>query len=100
VLRIALHPDGMAPRIANLRVWRAHLLHRLRARVAHTADADLTALYRELVDYPGGSAEAPGRSDAFAVPLRYRRGGLDLTFVSTVLTFGAPLDVTVSELAI
>ena len=30
VLRLSLHPEGLAPRIANLREWRAHLLSRLR----------------------------------------------------------------------
>src|SRR3954447_8205298 len=29
VLRLSLHPDGMAPRIVNLAEWRAHLLDRL-----------------------------------------------------------------------
>jgi MmyB-like transcription regulator ligand binding domain len=32
--------------------------------------------------------------------MRYRHRGRDLTFVSTMATFGAPLDVTVAELAI
>jgi transcription regulator MmyB-like protein len=108
VLRIALHPDGMAPRIANLDVWRAHLL----SRVEHTADAALTALYEELLGYPGGSGGSGGsgpggagpgaayQADSVAVPLRYRHRCGDLTFVSTVLTFGAPLDVTVAELAV
>jgi len=30
VLRLSLHPDGIAPRIVNLGEWRAHLLARLR----------------------------------------------------------------------
>src|SRR6266704_1489641 len=32
VLRLALHPDGMAPRIANLAQWRGHLLTQLQRR--------------------------------------------------------------------
>jgi transcriptional regulator with XRE-family HTH domain len=100
VLRIGLHPEGMAPRIANLPVWRAHLLDRLRRQVAYTADPVLVSLYEELVGYPGGSGAAEGHPAAVAVPLRYRHGDVELSFVSTVLTFGAPLDVTVAELAI
>ena len=52
VLRVSLHPDGLAPRIANLPQWRAHVLHRL-AREAHlTADSGLAALHRELAALP------------------------------------------------
>src|SRR4051794_29846774 len=56
VLRIALHPDGMAPRIANLGEWRAHLLRDLAAQRDQTGDPDLTALYQELKGYPGPDA--------------------------------------------
>src|ERR671926_235958 len=34
VLRLSLHPEGLAPRIRNLPQWRAHVLHRL-GREAH-----------------------------------------------------------------
>jgi transcriptional regulator with XRE-family HTH domain len=94
VLRLALHPDGMAPRIANLPEWRAHLLHRLHHQATTTGDPELFELYAELLTYPGGE----GKSDLTspAVPLRYG----DLSFISITAVFGTPLDVTVSELAI
>jgi hypothetical protein len=38
VLRVSLHPEGLAPRIANLGEWRAHLLERLERQIALTAD--------------------------------------------------------------
>jgi len=102
VLRVTLHPDGMAPRVANLPEWRAHLLERLRRQLV-TGDAELAALYEELRGYPGGEpgpdAEAPGPGD-FAVPLRLRHRDRELAFFSTTATFGTPLDVTVAELAI
>ncbi|MDE3724560.1 helix-turn-helix transcriptional regulator [Nocardiopsis sp. N85] len=100
VLRVGLHPRGMAPAIANLGQWRAHLLHRLRLQVDWTGDADLAALYRELVGYPGGDPGEPSGTPPIAVPLRLHRDGTELSFLSTVATFGTPLDVTVSELAI
>lgn len=36
VLRLSLHPRGLAPRIVNLVEWRGHLLARLRRQVALT----------------------------------------------------------------
>ncbi len=101
VLRIALHPDGMAPNIVNLPVWRTHLLERLRRQIANSADPYLRDLLDELTAYPGG--ENPDGLDpgaAVALPMVYRHDGRELTFVSTVATFGSPLDITVAELAI
>ena len=103
VLRLSLYPDGLAGRIVNLGEWRAHLLGRLRRQVALTADEELTDLYEELralpCDAPVPEVEMPGPGEV-AVPLRLRHGGRELSFLSTVATFGTPLDVTVAELAI
>jgi transcriptional regulator with XRE-family HTH domain len=103
VLRVSLHPEGMAPRIVNLGEWRAHLLHRLRQQIAMTADPELIKLYDELLGYPCDqqepTVELPGPGQ-IAVPLRLRYGGRVLSFFATVSMFGTPLDVTVSELAI
>jgi transcriptional regulator with XRE-family HTH domain len=101
VLRLALHPDGLAPKIANLPVWRAHLLERLRRQIANTGDPLLHELYDEVSAYPGGeSEESLDAGSAVALQMIYRHAGRDLTFVSTLAVFGAPLDVTVAELAI
>jgi transcriptional regulator with XRE-family HTH domain len=103
VLRLALHPQGLAPRIANLGEWRAHLLGRLRRQVALTADPGLAELLTELEAYPCEQrepvVELPGPGDIF-VPLKLRAGDASLTFFSTIATFGTPLDVTLSELVI
>lgn len=103
VLRVTLHPDGMAPHVLNLGEWRAHLLGRLRRQVAQTADPMLTELLEELLTYPCADpvpeVEVPGPGDIF-VPLKLRHEGAELTFFSTVSTFGTPLDVTVAELVI
>jgi transcriptional regulator with XRE-family HTH domain len=103
VLRLSLHPEGMAPRIVNLGEWRAHLLARLRHRIALTADPEILALQEELLGYPCDQpepeVELPGPGD-IVVPLRIRQDGRELTFFSTVTTFGTPLDITVAELAI
>jgi transcriptional regulator with XRE-family HTH domain len=102
VLRASLHPDGMATHIANLGQWREHLLHRLGRHVTLTGDETLAALYEELAGYPGPdpAPAAPTAVPDIVVPLRLRTPGGELAFFSTVTTFGTPVDVTVSELAV
>jgi transcriptional regulator with XRE-family HTH domain len=102
VLRLSLHPDGMAPRIANLRQWRAHLLARLHRQAEATGDPRLYNLYSELEAYPGGhGAEAqPPRPTDVVVPLRYQVATQQLSFLSITAVIGTPMDVTVEELAI
>jgi transcriptional regulator with XRE-family HTH domain len=102
VLRLSLHPEGMAPRILNLGEWRAHLLDRLGRQAVVSGDPALFALHEELATYPGGEGgHAPDlEAGAIAVPLRLRVDGGELAFISTATTFGTATDVTVSELAI
>jgi transcriptional regulator with XRE-family HTH domain len=103
VLRVSLHPHGFAPRIANLGEWRAHLLDRLRRQIALTADPALKTLLDELLGYPGPEEPERGGADAahdLAVPLRLRSHGGELTFISTIATFGTAVEVTASELSI
>ena len=97
VLRLTLHPEGMAPRIVNLPEWRAHLLERLGREAVATGDPALAALHEELAALPGGAGVAADVG-AIAVPLRLRDP--ELTLISTVTTFGTAVDVTVAELAV
>jgi transcriptional regulator with XRE-family HTH domain len=102
VLRLSLHPAGLAPRIANLAQWRAHLLHNLRAQIEATADPVLAALEAEFLAYPvvdPGEAEGDDLGGV-AVPLRLRTEGGVLSFISTTTVFGTPRDVTLAELAL
>ena len=99
VLRLALHPEGLAPRIRNLAQWRGHLLHRLTREHAITGDPELGALRQELAAYPGPEAETPPGA-AIMVELHLDAGEQELAFFSTVTTFGTALDVTVAELSI
>jgi transcriptional regulator with XRE-family HTH domain len=104
VLRVSLHPDGMAPRIANLAEWRAHLLERLTRQVELTGDPQLRSLHEELCGYPGPALEAGHagvpRGGGIAVPLRLRHGDRELAFISTITTFGTAIDITAAELSI
>ena len=99
VLRLSLHPDGLAPHIVNLAQWRGHVLGRLGREAAAAGDVGLAELLRELTDYPGGT-EPAGPDHAVAVPLRIRLGGRELAFLGTVTTFGTALDITAAELSI
>jgi transcriptional regulator with XRE-family HTH domain len=101
VLRLSLHPLGLAPRIVNLGQWRAHLLDRIGRQIEATGDPELVDLRRELASYPGG-APAPGSTvpNSIIVPMRYRTDTGDLNFFSTTTVFGTPRDITVAELAI
>jgi transcriptional regulator with XRE-family HTH domain len=101
VLRLSLHPQGLAPRTANLGEWREHLLARLRRQIDISGDPVLIRLLRELRDYP--SPEEPhGLHDAnaVAVPFRLVTDAGVLAFFSTTTVFGTPVDITLSELAV
>lgn len=106
VLRLSLHPAGLAPRIANLAEWRAHILGRLRRQVESTADPVLADLLSELRGYPAGGDQPPGFVRAerdyagVVVPLEFMTGTGVLAFFSTTTIFGTPVDITLSELAI
>jgi transcriptional regulator with XRE-family HTH domain len=100
-MRIALHPQGMAPRTINFDDWSAHLLHRVRRQIALTADPALERLYAELRSYPNVNPDPPHSVEAeIVVPLRLRDPAGELAFFTTVSTFGTAADVTLSELAI
>ena len=102
VLRLSLHPDGMAPRIVNLAQWRAHLLTQLRHRAAALGDQRLSELHEELLGYPGGFDEAfqTGGVGGVVLPLRYRHDGRELALFSISAAVATATDVTVEELAI
>jgi transcriptional regulator with XRE-family HTH domain len=99
VLRLSLHPDGMASRILNLGQWRAHLLSQLRHRAAALGDQRLSELHDELLGYPGGIDETL-EPDGVVVPLRYLHGDQELALFSISAAVATATDVTVEELAI
>ncbi|MFT3802761.1 MAG: helix-turn-helix transcriptional regulator [Burkholderiaceae bacterium] len=109
VLRLSLHPQGLAPRIANHAQWRDHLLERLRRQWQVSADPVIAALLDELSAYPAPPAAAAPAADgdvraaghpAVAIPMQLVNGDELLSFYSTTTVFGTPIDVTLSELAI
>ena len=104
VLRVSLHPQGLASRIDNLAEWRAHVLERLRHQHATTSDPQLAELLAELQAYPGGEEPMSANSrtaSGIVVPLRLRLDDTQvLSFLSTTTVFGTPRDITLAELAI
>jgi transcriptional regulator with XRE-family HTH domain len=100
VLRLSLHPQGLAPMIEGLPAWREHVLFRLSRQAAATGDPVLEALLAELRALPSpGEAAEPGLGDV-AVPLTLNTPFGRLDFITTVTVFGAPHDVLLSELAV
>lgn len=99
-LRLTLHPEGMAPRIANLAEWRAHTLARLKQQIDMTADPELIALKRELLSYPAPPDAHEAGEYPVAVPFQVRTSLGLLSFFTTTTIFGTPVDVTLSELAL
>ncbi len=105
VLRLSLHPHGLAPRIVNLGQWREHLFERLRQQVQATGDATLASLLEELRGYPvpdgAHDTRLEGEHVGVALPLRFRtQDGQVLSFISTTTVFGTAVDVTVQELTL
>lgn len=86
--RLALHPDGMAPRILNFAEWARHILE----RIGH-----LTELHAELAQYV---PELEPSTDhlGFAVPLHLRTSRGEMRLMTTVTTFATAVDVTLAEL--
>lgn len=106
-MRITLHPEGLAPKIRNLREWRGHLLAQMERQIALARSTELRELYDEVAAYPvpdPPDTEPPPADPApappFALPLRIEHEGRVLSFVSSISTFNTPMDVTVAELAI
>ena len=107
VLRVALHPRGLASRMRNRSAWSAHVLHRLRRQAQASGDAVLHALHDELRALASPEDErddAPPADDpyagAVALPLQIDTPLGLLSFVGTITVFGAPHDIQLSELAL
>lgn len=118
VLRLSLHPHGLAPMIDNLPAWREYVLYRLARQVAATDDDELARLHAELEALPpppalgawptlgragdgdGDESEPSAPLPDLAVPLALNTPHGTLRFLTTLTVFGAPRDVTLSELAV
>lgn len=107
VVRVTLHPRGLARHLGNFGPWRAHLLRQVRAHAAAAPSESLHALLTEAEHFPVPRNAVrddtrSGETDAgtFALPMQLHVGNHTLRLFSTIATFGTPLDVAASELAI
>lgn len=100
VIRLSLHPDGLAQRIVNLDQWRGHLLHRIRCEQEVSAAPELGAIMEEFGQGDPSALHEASPPPDHLVPLQLRVGGDVLSLVSTTTVFGTPREVTLSELAI
>ncbi|WP_030607918.1 helix-turn-helix domain-containing protein [Streptomyces fulvoviolaceus] len=105
-MRLTLHPQGLAPRIRNLRAWRGHLLDQMERQIALRRSEPLRALYEEVAAYPVPETDDDNDDQLadpvphFALPMQIEHEGRILSFISSISTFNTPMDVTVAELAI
>ncbi len=104
VLRLSLHPGGLAPRIGNFAEWHAHVLERLHRQVEASGDAVLADLLAELRAMPTPPQAAPSTPaltpGGVVVPLLLDSPVGRLALLSTTTVFGTPVEVSLSELAI
>jgi transcriptional regulator with XRE-family HTH domain len=104
ILRLCLHPAGLASRIVNLAQWRAHVIARLRRQIDVSGDGALMDLLEEIRDYPSPRGTGPGsiehEDDLVATPFRLATIDGVLSFLGTTTLFGTPTDITLSELTI
>jgi transcriptional regulator with XRE-family HTH domain len=110
VMRVSLHPRGLAPLIVNIEQWRDHLLDRLRRQHNLTRDPAIETLLREVSGYRVAARRAydpspvprpsAARSDDIMIPLQLRTQRGLLSLISTITVFGTPLEITLSELSV
>src|SRR5580698_8171500 len=100
IMRLAFHPEALAARTVNLAEWCGHLLERVHRQCEATADPELIKLYHELKAYPIPARSGPPSVDSVALPFKMRLNGEVLSFFSTTMIFGTPVDITLSELAL
>jgi hypothetical protein len=102
-LRLTLHPDGLLGRVAQPGPLAAHLFHRVRRQAETAADPVLSALVDELEVNIGDlltRTPTPLHPDTPVLQVELDIEGEWRRFITTMTTFGTPLDVGSSELAL
>ena len=96
-LRVALHPDGLAPRILNFDSWAPHVTQSLQRELRRNPDPRLEALLEELERYIT-SRSVPADHLSLAVPLQLATPQGPVRLITTLTTFATATDVLLSEL--
>ncbi|WP_228472764.1 helix-turn-helix domain-containing protein [Streptomyces cyaneochromogenes] len=100
LVRLGLDPRGFAPLVVNLDDVRAMFRSRIRRQLALAPDAELAALYEELLEPDSEDASSRSAESDVVIPMILRFGGRELRLFSTITTFGTPMDITLDEVAI
>ncbi|MGW6791841.1 MmyB family transcriptional regulator [Streptomyces chartreusis] len=100
LVRLGLDPRGFAPLVVNLDDVRAMFRSRIRRQLAIAPDADLTALYEELLEPTTEETSKRSVESDVVIPMILRFDGRELRLFSTITTFGTPMDITLEEVAI
>lgn len=100
IARLSLHPEGLAPHVHDLPAFAGQLLRHMRHTLAVTHDAALAALIDECEAYVPDATRSAPLADEVVLPMQVTLHGRRLAFLSTITTFGAARDVTLSELSI
>jgi transcriptional regulator with XRE-family HTH domain len=103
VIRVGLHPRGLAPLFSNLGDWHAHWMGQLGRQLAASGDPQLAALIEEIAGYPHPEPEGSFEAGAEEMlgPVRMRTpDGEELSFFGMFAAFDTPFEVTTSELAV
>jgi hypothetical protein len=100
MMRLGLHPDGFAARLTNQAQVRRFLLSRLSRQAHQSGDPELLALHAELAGYGDGDGTGPPDPAEIAMPLRITYDGTELSFLSTITTFGAAYDITLDDIVV
>ena len=66
----------------------------------HSGTNEAIKLYQDLKSYPIPARAGPLPPDNVAIPFKLRHEGEVLSFISTTMVFGTPVDITLSELAL
>ena len=100
VLRLTLHPDGLAQYVTNFDAVAWELLERVRRSLTIGYDETLADLLGEMEHLVGDISAPATPSGAPSLPLTVVRNGVTTKYLSVISTFGSALDVTTSELTI
>jgi transcriptional regulator with XRE-family HTH domain len=106
VMRLGLHPRGLAASAVNMTQLRDYFVGRLEHQVAISGDPELAALLEEVASYPvppgeSGPALEAGSGNILTPVMRMRLPeGDELSFFFSIATFGTAVEVTASELSI
>ena len=105
MFRASLHPEGFAALTQNFAEWGSYLMQALSKQVQDTRDATMTALRREVQQYPTvaalqAAAPAPDAAPSLLIPCVLLLGGQRFSLFTTLTSFGTPRDITLAELSI